>query len=107
MSISVKDVEYVAKLAKLELTPEQKEEMVAQLSHIISYINTLNEVDTSDVPPTSHIIRQKGALREDVVKPGLSQKQALLNAPAKSGGYFSVPKVIQKSTAMRTREERK
>ena len=95
MEISLDVVEEIAKLAKLELTPEQKKEMTCQLSRIITYIDKLNEVDTSAVPPTSHATGITCRLREDVIEPWLSQEEALANAPAKSKGYFSVPKVIK------------
>ncbi len=95
MGISVEDVEYIAKLAKLELSSAQKQDMVTQLSRILAYITTLNEVDTAAIPPTCHIVKNEGTLREDRVVRGLSQEEALANAPAQNNGYFSVPKVLK------------
>lgn len=95
MSTAIQDVNKVAGLAKLEFAPEEKRRLVQQLSRIVEYMNKLSELDTSDVPPTSHVVNLKNVLREDVVEQWLSPDEALTNAPAKRNGYFSVPKVIR------------
>jgi len=94
MPITLKDVEYVAKLAKLKLSQAEKKKFQKELNKIISYIDQLNQVDTADVPPTSHVMPLENVLREDQVKPSLTQEQALANAPDKKDGHFKVPKVI-------------
>jgi aspartyl-tRNA(Asn)/glutamyl-tRNA(Gln) amidotransferase subunit C len=93
MPISIKDVEYVAALAKLELSETGKKKFAKELNKIIKYIDQLKEVDTQNVSPTSHVIPGK-FLREDKAEPSLSQKEALANAPDKRGGYVKVSKVI-------------
>lgn len=94
MPITSKDVEYVANLAKLELTQEEKIKFQKELDNIIKYIDQLNELNTDNVPITSHVIPLKNVLREDKVLPSLAQDKALANAPQKKDGFFKVPKVI-------------
>ena len=94
MAITIEDVDKIAKLAKLEFSREEKEKLTQQMAQIVEYFEQLNELDTQDVPPTSHVLDIKNVLREDKVEPWLTQEQALTNAPAKKQGFFSVPKVI-------------
>ncbi len=94
MAISKKDVEYLAGLAKLKLSEKEKSKFKKELDKIIKYIDQLKEVDTENIPPTSHVIAMENVLREDRVLPSLSQDEALANAPEKEDGYFKVPKVI-------------
>lgn len=94
MPITIKDVEYVAGLAKLELSEAEKRKFAKELDNIIKYIEQLKEVDTLNIPPTSHIIPMENVLREDKVEPSLSQDEALANDPDKKDEYFKVPKVI-------------
>ena len=94
MAITLKDVEYVAKLARLELTEEERVAFQRELDKVVEYIDQLNEVDTEDVPVTSHMIPLQNVLREDEVLPSLSADQALANAPKSEGGFFRVPRVI-------------
>lgn len=94
MAITMKDVEYVAKLAKLKLSREEKRKFQKELDKVIRYIDQLNQVDTENVPPTSHVVPMQNVLREDKVKPSLTQDEALANAPDKKDGHFRVPKVI-------------
>jgi len=65
MAITLKDVEYVAKLAKLKLSETEKRKFQKELDKIITYIDQLNQVDTENVPPTSHVIPMENVLRED------------------------------------------
>jgi aspartyl-tRNA(Asn)/glutamyl-tRNA(Gln) amidotransferase subunit C len=94
MSVTLKDVEHIARLAKLEFNEEEKEKFTHQLNSILAYVEQLNKLDTSNVAPLSHVIELDNVFREDVVKPGLSQQEALKNAPAKTEKFFKVPKVI-------------
>jgi len=96
MKITMEMVDHIAKLAKLEFTPEEKERFTHQLAQIIEYVEKLNELDTDNVPPTSHVLDLKNVFREDKVEPWLTQEDALANAPAKKLGYFSVPKVVER-----------
>ena len=94
MPITLKDVEYVAKLAKLQLTEEEKVTFQPELDKIVEYMDQLNEVDTENVPVTSHVIPLQNILREDKVLPSLSADQALANAPKSEDGFLRVPRVI-------------
>ena len=71
MNITGEQVEYVAKLARLAISDDEKVMFGKQLSSILTYVETLNRVDTTDVEPTSHVIPMQNVLREDVVKPSL------------------------------------
>lgn len=95
MKITKKDVEHVAKLARLRLTEEEKEKFGKQLSDILEYVEKLNELDTARVEPISHVVPLKNVMREDDVKPSLPVEEALANAPAREGKYFKVPKIIE------------
>ena len=88
-------VEYVAKLARLALTPEEVAQFGGQLSQIFSYIEKLNELDTSEVEPTSHVLPLSNIFREDILKPSLPSEKALENAPNRDGSFFKVPKIIE------------
>jgi aspartyl-tRNA(Asn)/glutamyl-tRNA(Gln) amidotransferase subunit C len=95
MKISKQEVEHVAKLARLELAEGEKDKLIDQLSNILTYVETLNGLDTKGVEPTSHVLDIKNVMRDDVAMPGLSQAQALANAPEKAAGHFKVPKIIE------------
>jgi aspartyl-tRNA(Asn)/glutamyl-tRNA(Gln) amidotransferase subunit C len=94
MKITADQVQHVAKLARLEIDPEAVEKMADQLAAILSYVDKLSEVDTSDVATTSHAIALTNAFREDEVLGSLDAEVALDNAPAREKGNFVVPKVI-------------
>jgi aspartyl-tRNA(Asn)/glutamyl-tRNA(Gln) amidotransferase subunit C len=94
MAITPRDVEYVAKLARLELTEEEEVRFGRELDKVVEHMDQLNEVDTENVPVTSHVITTQNVLREDRVSPSLSADQALANAPREKDGFFRVPKVI-------------
>lgn len=94
MAISIRDVEHVASLAKLSFTEEEKTTLVAQLNDILRYMGQLNAVDTANVEPLSHVIALGNVLRPDEALPSLDRDEALKNAPAKTGKFFRVPKVI-------------
>ncbi len=94
MAVTINDVEYIAKLARLEVSAEEKAKLMHQLNEILAYIEKLNELDTSSVEPLSHVIELKNVLREDAVTPSLTPEEALKNAPARTEKFFRVPKVI-------------
>jgi aspartyl-tRNA(Asn)/glutamyl-tRNA(Gln) amidotransferase subunit C len=94
MSVTLQDVERIAKLAKLEFSPDEMEKFARQFNEILSYIEQLNKLDTENVQPLSHVIELSNVFRHDEVKPGLSTDEALKNAPEKTGQHFKVPKVI-------------
>ncbi len=95
MKITIKEVEHVARLARLELTEEEKERTRAQLDSILSYIDKLNELDTSLVEPTSHVLPMTNVFREDEVRPSVTQEEALANAPDRHDLFFRVPRILE------------
>jgi aspartyl-tRNA(Asn)/glutamyl-tRNA(Gln) amidotransferase subunit C len=95
LKLSTSDVEYVAKLARLEITEAEKQKFTAQLNDILLYIDQLNELDTAGVAPMSHAIAVTNAFREDRVVESLGTQKALANAPDARGEFFRVPKVIE------------
>lgn len=108
MKVTEKDVTYVADLANLELTDPERQRMLKDLNSILDYIDRLNELDTSDVPPMTQISAKFGqpevkagdgnapVWREDVLVPCLPHADAMKNAPETDGDFFKVPKVIEK-----------
>ena len=94
MSISEKDVTYVANLARLTLDETSIRKFSDQIGKILNHVDTLRQVDTTDVPPTSHAIFLNNAFREDDIKPHPGSANALANAPEKEEGQFVVPKII-------------
>ncbi len=94
MKISVDEVKYVAKLARLNLSEKEVEAMTSQLDSILNYVDKLNELDTEHVKPTTHAIEVQNAFREDEVRDSLGQDASLQNAPRQNGEAFVVPKVI-------------
>jgi aspartyl-tRNA(Asn)/glutamyl-tRNA(Gln) amidotransferase subunit C len=95
VKISYEEVEHVARLARVALSEEERERMRAQLDAILTYIDKLNELDTSQVEPTSHVIPMTNVFREDKVRPSLSQEQALANAPDRQEALFRVPRILE------------
>jgi aspartyl-tRNA(Asn)/glutamyl-tRNA(Gln) amidotransferase subunit C len=94
MSVTLADVEHIATLARLEFSPDEMEIFTHQMNDILAYIDKLNELDTSDVEPLSHVIDLKNVSREDEVRASLPVEEALKNAPARTDSMFKVPKVI-------------
>jgi aspartyl-tRNA(Asn)/glutamyl-tRNA(Gln) amidotransferase subunit C len=95
MTISLKDVEHVAKLARLDLTDEEKETFNGQLNAILKYAEKLNELDTDNVPPTTHVLPISNVMREDETRPSLPIEKVLLNAPDEEEGQIKVPAVLE------------
>jgi len=94
MTITQEEVEHIAKLARLELTEEEKKRFQVELGKIIEYFDQLKKLDTERVPPMTHAVPIENVLREDQVKPSLPAEEALQNAPEKKDSYFQVPKVV-------------
>jgi aspartyl-tRNA(Asn)/glutamyl-tRNA(Gln) amidotransferase subunit C len=105
--VSEKDVSYVADLANLELTTEERARMLKDLNSILGYIDRLNQLDTANVEPMAQVASRYGeakdkkeanpfacAMRADEPRPCLPHEEALRNAPATDGTFFKVPKVI-------------
>lgn len=94
MAISKKEVRYIAKLARLEFTKEEEDILAKDLSKVLDYMAKLNEVDTTDVPPMTHVLDLAGVTRPDQTESRITQEDALRNAPESDGTFFRVPKVI-------------
>ena len=97
MSISIRDVEHVANLARLHLTEEEKHIYVKQLNTLLGLVDKLNELETEQVTPTSHPFQLVNVMRDDLVKDMLQRDTALKNAPDKENGQFRVPAVLEGS----------
>jgi aspartyl-tRNA(Asn)/glutamyl-tRNA(Gln) amidotransferase subunit C len=98
MPITESDVEKVAQLAHLEITPEELKIFAPQMADIVAYVEQLSALDTSNVTPALGGLTPEGeatdSARDDVVEPSLGQKTALAEAPEAAAGYFRVPKVL-------------
>jgi aspartyl-tRNA(Asn)/glutamyl-tRNA(Gln) amidotransferase subunit C len=107
--VSEKDVSYVADLAHLELTAEERARMLKDLNSILAYIERLNQLDTADVEPMAQVASRYGvrqdatgsevfsyAMRPDELRPCLPHDEAMSNAPQTDGTFFKVPKVIER-----------
>ena len=89
------DVQYVARLARIELTAAEEQKLSEQLGHILGYIEKLKELEVSRVEPTAHAVPMVNVTRPDEARPGLTNAEALRNAPAGAGGLFLVPKIVE------------
>lgn len=95
MSITIKDVEHVADLARLELSDAEKEMFTGQLNAILQFAEQLNGLDTENVEPTSHPMPLSNVLREDVARPSWPIEKVFANAPEEEEGQFKVPAVLE------------
>lgn len=86
---------HVAKLAALELQPQELDPLVGQLADIVAYVDSLSALDVSGVEPTLHAVELSPPMRSDEVTPSLPRAQALAAAPATEAGGFAVPKVLE------------
>ncbi len=95
MSLTLEEVEHIAGLARLELSAEEKERFRVQLSAILEYAASLQELDTSDIPPTSSVLPERSGLRADEATSCLTRAELLANAPQVEDGQFRVPPVLE------------
>ncbi|GAB1158978.1 MULTISPECIES: Asp-tRNA(Asn)/Glu-tRNA(Gln) amidotransferase subunit GatC [Paenibacillus] len=95
MSISNNDVQHVAKLARLNLTSEEEQTLTGQLNAILKYAEKLNELDTENIEPTTHVLHVSNVMREDETKESLPIEQVMRNAPEEEDGQFKVPAVME------------
>lgn len=99
MKLTENDVRHVAELANLALTDDEIGRMTHDLDNILVHIDKLNELDTTGIEPMAQVLYDAGetaTLREDRERPPLGNTAALANAPSAGGGYFKVPKVIER-----------
>lgn len=95
MAITKKDVEHVARLARLELAEKEKDMYTSQMDSILKYVENLSTVNTDGIEPTTHAVPMSKALRDDIAKESITNDEALINAPAKDKGCFKVPRIIE------------
>ena len=95
MKIDNETVDKIAHLARLEFENEAKTEIIKDLNNILSFIEKLNELDTSNIEPLIYMSDEVNVMREDVVIHEITQKEALKNAPKHDSDYIKVPKVIK------------
>lgn len=91
--ITIQDVEHVAKLARLDLTEEEKVKFSKQLGDVLKYVEQMNEVDTTNVEPLSHVVDFNNVMREDEIHYDCSKEELMMNAPEEENGFFKVPKI--------------
>lgn len=95
MKVSRHDIEHIAKLARIDLNEDEKELFGSQLSSILDYMEKLNELDTSDIEPTSHVLSLQNVMRDDTVRESIPREDALMNAPSHTEKFYRVPKIIE------------
>ncbi|SMC05523.1 aspartyl/glutamyl-tRNA(Asn/Gln) amidotransferase subunit C [Sulfobacillus thermosulfidooxidans DSM 9293] len=94
MSLSEEQVKHVARLARIQLKPEEVSQMTVHLGAVLEYMSQLNELNTDQVQPTMHVIPMTMPLREDIVRPSLPVEEALKNAPDPRDNMFGVPRIM-------------
>ncbi|MFD2573718.1 Asp-tRNA(Asn)/Glu-tRNA(Gln) amidotransferase subunit GatC [Spirosoma soli] len=95
MKVDQETLHKIAHLARLEVKPEEEADLLTSLNGVLTWMEQLNEVDTTGVEPLTHISMEMNALREDVVGNHLPREQALSNAPQHDERFFEVPKVLE------------
>lgn len=95
MKVSKETIEYVANLARLNFSEEEKEKFALEMGDIISYVDKLNELDTSHVKPMEHVIPLYNVLREDEARSSFDRNELLKSAPSQEDGCYKVPKVVE------------
>lgn len=94
MKISEDDVSHIAVLSRLKLSEDEKKKFQGQLNSILIYVEQLNEIDTGNVEPTSHILNVENVFRDDINERSLSVDESLSNSPDRSENFYKVPKII-------------
>ena len=89
------DVQYVARLARIALTPDEEEKFGAQLAGVLGYFEKLNQLDVSAIEPTAHAVPLANVFRPDEARPSMPNEEALRNAPARADGLFLAPKIVE------------
>jgi aspartyl-tRNA(Asn)/glutamyl-tRNA(Gln) amidotransferase subunit C len=89
------DIQYVANLARIALTPDEEAKLGSQLGDILGYVKKLEELDVTGVEPMAHAVPLTNVLRADEVRPSIPQEAALANAPKQANGLFVVPKIVE------------
>jgi aspartyl-tRNA(Asn)/glutamyl-tRNA(Gln) amidotransferase subunit C len=95
MKITKEEIEHIAVLARLSLSEKEKQVFGSQLSSILDYMEKLNELDTKDIEPTSHVLSLSNVMRNDTLRPSIPKDDALTNAPNHTENFYRVPKIIE------------
>ncbi|MFX1518447.1 MAG: Asp-tRNA(Asn)/Glu-tRNA(Gln) amidotransferase subunit GatC [Promethearchaeota archaeon] len=95
MSLSEKEVEHIAELAKIKITKKEKKLFTKQFNEILQFFHQLDEMDTSSIKPTFHVVDIKNRFRNDIIETTLSTEEALKNAPKKEKNFFKAPKLLE------------
>ena len=95
MKISEQDIKTVASLSRLRIREEEADDVIFQLNKILTYVENLQAIDTTNIEPTTYALPMQNVFRDDKVKPSLARELALSNAPLKEDGYFKVPRVLE------------
>lgn len=95
MKVTRDTIEHIAGLARLNITEAEKDKLTLEMENILSYVDKLNELDTSGLKPMEHVIPLKNVLREDKVEKSYNRDKMLANAPSSEDGCFKVPKVVE------------
>jgi aspartyl-tRNA(Asn)/glutamyl-tRNA(Gln) amidotransferase subunit C len=95
MRLSPEEVDHIALLARLDLSPQERARAATELTQILSSFEKLGELDTQNIEPTSHVFPVTNVLREDLARPGLTPAEALQNAPEAAADMFQVPRVVE------------
>jgi len=88
-------IEHLAQLARLSVSTDEKILFASQIDSILNYMEKLNELDTRDIEPTSHVIQLSNVVREDLPQASLDREDALMNAPDRTDKFYRVPKIIE------------
>jgi aspartyl-tRNA(Asn)/glutamyl-tRNA(Gln) amidotransferase subunit C len=95
MKITKEQIQHIAVLSRLNLSEEEKDLFGSQLSGILDYVDQLNELDTREIEPTSHVLSLSNVMRDDVLRSSLPGEKALKNAPSRSENFYRVPRIIE------------
>ncbi|PWJ59960.1 aspartyl-tRNA(Asn)/glutamyl-tRNA(Gln) amidotransferase subunit C [Dyadobacter jejuensis] len=95
MNIDAQTLDKIAHLARLEVKPQESQNLINSLESVLSWMEQLNEVDTTGIAPLTHISQENNRWRDDIAQNTLKREEALENAPSKTEQYIRVPKVIE------------
>ncbi|MFZ3135860.1 MAG: Asp-tRNA(Asn)/Glu-tRNA(Gln) amidotransferase subunit GatC [Thermodesulfovibrionales bacterium] len=95
MKITKEQIQHIAVLSRLNLSEEEKDLFGSQLSSILDYMDQLNELDTRETEPTSHVLSLSNVMRDDILTSSLPGEEALKNAPSHSQNFYRVPRIIE------------
>ena len=95
MSAPQVDIKRIARLARLDLSPEEESRFSAELGNVLDYVKLLEEVDGREVEPMAHAVPLSNVVRPDLVRPSMSHDEAMSQAPSQTNGLFIVPRIVE------------